>query len=800
MMKPIPGKILQIQLFIFLSFLSLSINSAYAQKQAVKRTGSGVWYLEHLPENYNSGDTKFPVIIFLHGLKERGDGSATISKIKKWGPPKHIENGHDMTFRVNGKSHSFVVISPQLPTDQREWPPSMVDGIINDVLENYKVDPDRVYLTGLSLGGGGAWAYAVSSYNKPNKLAAIAPVCGFLSSAKSKKDTKHMADTDIAVWGFHNSQDNTVPISHGKQPIDGLKRHKPKTMPKFTVYNVKGHNAWTKAYTTNNSVHSPNLYQWLLTNKRGGSVPPAVKNQTPIAKAGSDQTIQLPRNHVILNGSGSKDKDGKIRKYYWKKISGPSATIKKSYKASTSAKDLKEGRYIFELAVTDNKGATAKDRITVTVKAKDTPKHSEPVADKGVSGKNGLNYKYYEGGINKVSEISRQRVKKQGVIANFDISPMQRTYHIGFEFTGYIDIKRTGTYTFYTASDDGSVLWIDEQKIVNNDGRHGKRERSGKVYLKAGMHAVKLAFFEHTGGQVLEVKYAGPGISKRKIPDNVLYQNGNDAAVAGTSSYAASEENGLTYKYYEGSVRAVAAVSRQKMKKQGKVANFTLAPMQRTYEIGFEFGGYIKIEQSGNYTFYTASDDGSALWIGSDKVVDNDGRHGRRERSGSIYLKAGMHPIKVVYFEYLGKEILEVGYAGPGISKRKIPDNVLYQSNSSNARIAVGSSKKYVAAEEVKVAEVDEPDERLRHIEVTAYPNPVADILNVHMSGDAGEVATISVIDQLGRVIYAREEAMDGYAQKVELDAAVLGLESGMVFLQIEAPSFGRKTFRLLKK
>ena len=149
-----------------------------------------MYYLEYLPKNYSTSGEKSPVIIFLHGIGERGDGVSAVEKVKKWGPPRHIEEGDDMTFVVNGKEYSFIVISPQLSRSQSNWGPNIVDGIVDHVMKTYNIDPDRVYLTGLSLGGGGTWAYAVSDYNTDNKFAAIAPIAGFLSQNGSKYGTK----------------------------------------------------------------------------------------------------------------------------------------------------------------------------------------------------------------------------------------------------------------------------------------------------------------------------------------------------------------------------------------------------------------------------------------------------------------------------------------------------------------------------------------------------------------------------------------------------------------------------------
>ena len=94
----------------------------------------------------------------------------------------------------------------------------------------------------------------------------------------------------------------------------------------------------------------------------------------------------------------------------------------------------------------------------------------------------------------------------------------------------------------------------------------------------------------------------GPGFGKKSVPNNVLFQDGGTEAPA-PSSPVATGKSGLKYKYYEGDIRQVSDISKQKVKKQGTLSNFSLSPMQRKYYFGFEYEGYIKIEKAGEYYF-----------------------------------------------------------------------------------------------------------------------------------------------------------------------------------------------------
>lgn len=135
---------------------------------------------------------------------------------------------------------------------------------------------------------------------------------------------------------------------------------------------------------------------------------------------------------------------------------------------------------------------------------------------------NGLNYSYYEGTWNYLPDFSTLTPKATGWIENFSLSPRKKDNYFAFKFTGFIKIPVTGTYTFYTSSDDGSKLYINGEQIVDNDGLHGTVERSGSKYLNSGVYPLEVTFFEKTGGQQLSVAWQGPGITKQLIPNSSL--------------------------------------------------------------------------------------------------------------------------------------------------------------------------------------------------------------------------------------------------------------------------------------
>lgn len=193
-------------------------------------------YLLFVPEA--TEDDKLPMIVFLHGAGERG---GDLEKVKTHGPPKIVEKD---------KGFPFIVLSPQCGRRQW-WRPEALAKLIDRIIKEHPVDEDRIYLTGLSMGGYGTWALAAKY---PQKFAAIAPICGGGNpeSAASMKS--------LPVWVFHGAKDPVVRIDQSQRMVDALKAVG--NPVKFTVYPDAGHDSWTETYD------NPELYQWFLTHRR----------------------------------------------------------------------------------------------------------------------------------------------------------------------------------------------------------------------------------------------------------------------------------------------------------------------------------------------------------------------------------------------------------------------------------------------------------------------------------------------------------------------------------------------------
>src|SRR6476661_4575316 len=336
-------------------------------------------FAEYLPEGYNTGTQTYPLLIFIEGIGETGNGSLTdLQKLYNNGPPKYInERTFPTSFTVNGQTHLFIIFTPQItiPIWQRYPTAAEINEIIDYAVSHYRVNTSRIYLVGISTGAGSVWNYCGSSALYSNRLAAIAPFTGTDTPTLAK--SKVIASTNLPIWAFHNRFDDGVALTYTTGYTDTITMLGCNPPPKVTIFDAAGHDSWfstlAEAIPPNNTL---NVYQWMLQYCRGSGPPP---NQPPSANAGTDKSITLPTNSVSLSGSGT-DPDGTIASYSWSKVSGGAATINSPGSASTTISGLTQGSYIFRLTVTDNAGATGFDDVAVTVNA--APNQS-PTANAG---------------------------------------------------------------------------------------------------------------------------------------------------------------------------------------------------------------------------------------------------------------------------------------------------------------------------------------------------------------------------------------------------------------------------------
>ncbi len=205
---------------------------------AQTKTSSISQYHLYLPEDYKKNNNLYPIIIFLHGGGAKGENIAEVTA-----------NGTLPGYALKTQGFPFVVISPQLSSNFPEWDLQDLDKFYQGVIDEYRADKRKIYISGYSIGGIATWRFTSAH---PNYFAAAAPVAcyGDLNTVCNMKN--------IPVWGFHNRFDFSYTLSAGEQTIDAYNACAV-DKAKFTIYDDTGHEGWTKAY------NNPELYTWLAS-------------------------------------------------------------------------------------------------------------------------------------------------------------------------------------------------------------------------------------------------------------------------------------------------------------------------------------------------------------------------------------------------------------------------------------------------------------------------------------------------------------------------------------------------------
>lgn len=136
----------------------------------------------------------------------------------------------------------------------------------------------------------------------------------------------------------------------------------------------------------------------------------------------------------------------------------------------------------------------------------------------------GIRYSYYEGNWDSIPDFKLLKPVKEGNLDNFSLGPKASKEYYGFSFNGHILIPSDDIYVFYIDSDDGSILWIDGKKVVDNDGLHSMKEVGSEVPLAKGYHEMRVEYFNKTGDNGLRVSIHSPGMKKQPIPAGMIFQ------------------------------------------------------------------------------------------------------------------------------------------------------------------------------------------------------------------------------------------------------------------------------------
>lgn len=194
-----------------------------------------------LPRGYaDETNRMWPMVLYLHGIGESGNN---LEKVLRFGPPRLMTQGRELP---------CIVVSPQLPRDYFWFRESnAVLEVLEEVMSRYRIAPDRVHVTGNSMGAFGAILLAA---REPQRFASLVPVCGGVDYVDS------LRLRDVPVWAFHGEDDPIIPVEESVRLVRLVKNIG--GTAKLTVYPGIGHNCWDKAY------NEPGLWEWILAQRK----------------------------------------------------------------------------------------------------------------------------------------------------------------------------------------------------------------------------------------------------------------------------------------------------------------------------------------------------------------------------------------------------------------------------------------------------------------------------------------------------------------------------------------------------
>ena len=215
-------------------------------------------YMLFVPKGYKADGKKWPLMLFLHGLGECSNDD--LSRVKIHGPAHFVDSRPDFP---------FVLVTPQLPpppgykegvvyTSEQiialaanAWKAEELIQLVDHVTAKLDIDRERIYVTGLSMGGFGTWLL-VAAY--PDRFAAAVPICG-----GGEPEKMAAALSRVPIWAFHGAKDAVVPLAYSQKMVDAVKRAGGDV--KFSVYPDAQHDSWKATYD------NQKVYHWLLAHR-----------------------------------------------------------------------------------------------------------------------------------------------------------------------------------------------------------------------------------------------------------------------------------------------------------------------------------------------------------------------------------------------------------------------------------------------------------------------------------------------------------------------------------------------------
>lgn len=223
-------------------------------------------FYQALPAMYNESKKNYPLLLFIHGGGQFGNGSYDLPLLLNEGIPQLLdEKKFPPDFLVNGTHHSFIVLTPQFTKVPDN---TIIASFLDFAKKNYRIDTSRIYITGFSLGARMACDFSAAN---ANKIAAIVPISGVPNYEVNDK-AKNIATANLPVWAFHNQPDVLFSAQDTKNFISQINSFNPSKTARVSIFTdstgMLGHDAWSKATSPSYKENNMNIYEWMLQYKR----------------------------------------------------------------------------------------------------------------------------------------------------------------------------------------------------------------------------------------------------------------------------------------------------------------------------------------------------------------------------------------------------------------------------------------------------------------------------------------------------------------------------------------------------
>ncbi|UZR96772.1 fibronectin type III domain-containing protein [Chondrinema litorale] len=746
--------------FILALFLVSSFQILKAQNTAklAQYDGQTRAYLEYLPPNYTTDGDQVPAIIFLHGWGERGDitNTNTVMNIANVGyntPPSIVQGGHDMCFDVDGETVCFAVFSPQQSDNYNSWVDenqnrNNVQSFVEFVLATYNVNPDKIYLTGFSMGAAATYKAAASTDNEPNLFAAIAPVAGTAYDS----DLCRIADANISVWAFHGESDRTEhPFYWGEKTFEKLQACQGNLDAVWTSYPSVGHQgASARAYRANHSLHNPNLYEWFATKVRNESDSvsiPQVADQLAITN--------VTYNSVNLTWSdNSSDESG----FQIERSVGNNSnyslltTTASNVESYTNTGLAPETTYFYKVRSYNSAGYSVySSEISVTTNA-----------------------------VNASSSITWTDVEGLTVELNNDLTK-NSTYHT-MAGAASVEVLEAGEDGWFEIEVDttGFGRWIGFSE-VNSDAT----STSIDYCINLSNFNPQIFIYENGAKKWYEGAYAvGDIIRVERIADTIYYKQNGAVMYKSLTPSTTSLIADVHIAHIHGKIHKPAISF-------GTPSTTPVEPIiiDNTDE---------RVTVTGNWT---TSQAGSTSLHGTNYLHDGNAGKASKSVSFSTELAPGSYEVFGWWFAFTNRatnvpfDIIHSGdtstvYMNQQINNAEWVSLGVYDfSAQGEVIIRNDGTSGYVVADAIKFVPQVSSNNRVasnlqiveyRENNMTLYPNPVSTKLYINFQDDMIDKVNIKIIDLTGRVEWQGD--FDGNNQ-LELDLTQINVSNGMKIL-----------------